>query len=112
MARYCFVSQIDPAHLDAYRARHAEVWPEMLRALADSGWSNYSLFLSPAGMLVGYVESENIELAQARMSALEVNARWQKEMSELFTGDGNPDEGFVYLEEVFNLEDQLAKVTS
>jgi L-rhamnose mutarotase len=41
------------------------------------------------------------------MAATEVNARWQAEMAALFSGDGNPDEGFTYLPEVFNLDDQL-----
>ena len=43
------------------------------------------------------------------MGRTEVNARWQAEMGEFFVDlDGAPDEGFVHLEEVFNLEDQLA----
>jgi L-rhamnose mutarotase len=43
------------------------------------------------------------------MARTEVNARWQAEMSELFEElDGlAPDEGFLLLEEVFHLEDQL-----
>ena len=43
------------------------------------------------------------------MARTEVNARWQAEMAEFFTGiDGRaPDEGFLLLEEVFHLEDQL-----
>jgi L-rhamnose mutarotase len=36
----CFTLQVDPARLDEYRARHAAVWPEMLRALYDTGWRN------------------------------------------------------------------------
>ncbi len=46
------------------------------------------------------------------MAATEVNARWQAEMSRYFTGlDGRPpDEGFLLLEEIFNLDDQLARL--
>jgi L-rhamnose mutarotase len=46
------------------------------------------------------------------MAATEVNASWQAEMSRYFTGlDGRrPDEGFLLLEEVFNLDDQLGKI--
>jgi len=107
LPRYCFVSQVDPAHLDRYRERHAAVWPEMLAALRDAGWRDYSLFLSPTGLLVGVFEADDQDLAQARMAATEVNARWQAEMSELFEADGAPDEGFTYLPEIFRLEDQL-----
>jgi L-rhamnose mutarotase len=36
MARYCFLLRVRPEHLDEYRRRHADVWPEMLAALADT----------------------------------------------------------------------------
>jgi L-rhamnose mutarotase len=43
------------------------------------------------------------------MARTEVNTRWQAEMAPFFMDlDGRgPDEGFVLLEEIFNLEDQL-----
>ena len=31
MHRYCFIGRVDPANLDAYRAAHAAVLPELLR---------------------------------------------------------------------------------
>lgn len=110
MPRYCFLLRVRPAMLGEYRRRHAAVWPEMLRALRDSGWRNYSLFARPDGLLVGYVEADDLAEAQRAMAATEVNARWQAEMGRFFTGlDGRPpDEGFELLEEVFNLEDRLA----
>ena len=44
------------------------------------------------------------------MARTEVNARWQAEMAEFFEDlEGRaPDEGFLVLEEIFHLEDQLA----
>ena len=112
MARYCFLLQVRPELLAEYRDRHAAVWPDMLRALHETGWRNYSLFARPDGLLVGYVEADDLDAAQRAMAATEVNARWQAQMSRYFTGlDGRPpDEGFVLLEEVFNLEDQLARL--
>jgi L-rhamnose mutarotase len=102
MPRYCFTSQVDPSRLDEYRRRHAEVWPEMLRALRDAGWRNY-------GLLVGIVEADDLEAAQAAMEATEVNARWQAEMAKLFADPegGPPDESFVLLPKVFDLDAQL-----
>lgn len=107
MPRYCFTTQIDPRHLERYRERHTAVWPEMLIALRDAGWRNYSLFLSETGQLIGYFEADDKDRAQARMAGTEVNARWQAQMAELFGGDGNPDEAFTFVPEVFNLGDQL-----
>ncbi|WP_413450306.1 L-rhamnose mutarotase [Georgenia phoenicis] len=105
--RVCLISKVRPDRLAEYRERHAAVWPEMLEALRDSGWRNYSLHLSPDGVLVGYLETEDYEAAQDAMAATEVNARWQAEMSEFFVSDASPDRTFTVLEEVFSLEDQL-----
>ena len=69
MPRYCFTAQIEPRCIDEYKRRHAAVWPEMLEALRDAGWRNYSLFLSDAGMLVGYFEADDKDAAHARMAA-------------------------------------------
>jgi L-rhamnose mutarotase len=77
----------------------------MQATLRDSGWHNYSLFLRDDGLLVGYVEADDLEAAQKAMAATEVNTRWQAGMTEFFTGiDGRPpDESFVLLPEIFHL---------
>jgi L-rhamnose mutarotase len=91
--------------LDEYVARHRNVWPELQAALRDSGWHNYSLFVRDDGLLIGYVEAEDLEAAQKAMAATEVNTRWQAEMTEFFSGiDGRPpDESFLLLPEIFHL---------
>ena len=108
MQRVCFQLQVKPDRIDAYVTRHAEVWPDMLEALRDAGWTNYSLFLREDGLLIGYVETESLAASQAGMAQTSVNARWQAEMAEFFVDlDGAPDQGFLQLREVFSLEDQL-----
>jgi L-rhamnose mutarotase len=91
-----------------YAERHRTVWPEMRDALRDTGWRNYSLFLADDGLLIGYVESDDLMASRAAMAKTEVNARWQAEMAEFFTGiDGRPpDEGFLLLTEVFHLPEE------
>jgi L-rhamnose mutarotase len=105
MTRVCFRLQVDPARLDEYRQRHADVWPEMRAALSETGWHNYSLFLAEDGQLIGYLECDDFERVQAAMAATEVNARWQAEMAGFFVdlGDDRPDEGIRPLPEVFHL---------
>jgi L-rhamnose mutarotase len=108
MARYCLLGHVDPAKLEEYKVQHAAVWPELLVALRDAGWRNYSLFLGPDGLLIGYCESDDLDAAQEKVAATEINAKWQEEMARLFAGEGAPDEAWERIEEVFNLEDQLA----
>ncbi|WP_024285522.1 L-rhamnose mutarotase [Cellulomonas sp. KRMCY2] len=112
MHRVCFQLQVRPERLAEYRRRHAAVWPEMLRALRDTGWHNYSLFVRPDGLLIGYFETPSLDAARAGMAATEVNARWQAEMAPFFVGldDTSPDAGFLELDEVFHLEDQLTGI--
>lgn len=114
MARYCFLLHVRPDLLDEYTRRHAQVWPDMLRALADTGWRNYSIFAREDGLLVGYVEAADLAAAQAAMEATEVNSQWQAEMAHYFVGlDGRrPDEGLQLLTEIFHLEDQLTPASS
>jgi L-rhamnose mutarotase len=78
----------------------------MLAALRDSGWRNYSLFLRPDGLLVGYLECEDFEAAQRAMERTEVNARWQAEMAPFFIlqEGARPDTAGDRLEEIFHLD--------
>jgi L-rhamnose mutarotase len=104
--RVCFVLQVRPDRVEEYRERHRDVWPQMQDALREAGWSNYSLYLRPDGLLVGYLETPDWSAAQSRMAATEVNARWQAAMGELFVElDGRaPDEAMTPLPEVFHLD--------
>lgn len=105
MKRVCFVLQVKPDRLAEYKARHRNVWPDMQKALRETGWNNYSLFLRPDGLLVGYLETENFELARAGMAKREVNERWQREMADFFVQTEGllPDRAMQPLEEVFHL---------
>ena len=108
MERVCFQLQVKPDRLAEYRDRHAQVWPEMLAALARTGWHNYSLFVRDDGLLIGYFETPSLEAALAGMARTEVNGRWQAEMAPFFewpsrSSTAAPDEGFLVLEEVFHL---------
>jgi L-rhamnose mutarotase len=105
MKRVCFVLKVRSDRLEEYKRRHREVWPEMQQALRDTGWHNYSLFLRADGLLVGYVETEDFEHARQAMARLEVNRRWQSEMSSFFENPPGitPDQAMLPLEEVFHL---------
>jgi L-rhamnose mutarotase len=100
MERVCFQVQVRADRLDEYRERHTAVWPEMLAALSDADWRNYSLFLREDGLLIGYLETEDFEAAKRAMDETDVDARWQAEMAPFFAGSLE----FERLEEVFHLD--------
>ena len=109
MRRVCFTLQVSPDHLDEYRQRHASVWPEMLTALRDAGWHDYSIFLRGDGLVVGYLLTDDLAAAQDAMAATDVNRRWQADMARFFAGDTDGLRGIQILEEVFNLDAQLGR---
>ena len=75
MRRVCFTLQVDPTRLGEYRERHAAVWPEMLIALRDAGWHDYSLFLRDDGLLVGYLMTEDLGVVHSATSPLWLSIR-------------------------------------
>jgi L-rhamnose mutarotase len=104
--RICFLLKVRPEKVEEYKTRHAHVWPEMLDALRQTGWRNYSLFLRPDGLLVGYLEAEDFEKCTAGMKNHPINARWQAEMSPFFEAlaEGAADDNMLPLAEVFHLD--------
>lgn len=104
--RICFLLQVKKERLEEYKVRHKSVWPEMLQALRETGWHNYSLFLTEDGMLIGYVETPDFEKALSGMAVKDVNTRWQAEMREFFEDPKGrtADSQMAPLEEVFHLD--------
>ena len=80
MPRYCLLGTSIRTGCEEYREVHRAVWPELLQALRDAGWRNYSLFLRDDGLLIGYVEADDLGRAQEQVARTEVNAagsrRW------------------------------------
>jgi len=107
MKRIGFVFKVRADKLAEYREHHQHVWPEMLDALRQCGWHNYSIFGREDGLLFGYFETpESLQAARAAMSKLEVNAKWQAFMAPYFEnlGGARPDEGMGELTEIFHLD--------
>ena len=106
MKRICFTLRVRPELLDEYRERHRAVWPEMRDALSRTGWTNYSLFLTDEGLLIGYLETPDFQAALDGMAREEVNARWQSEMARFFLGEPGKmaDQQMAVIPEVFHLD--------
>ncbi len=105
MQRICFLLKVKSDKIEEYKRSHREVWPQMLDALRQTGWRNYSLFLRDDGLLVGYLETEDFAEARRKMAETEVNAKWQATMAPFFEQlEGQrPDVGLQTLENVFHL---------
>ena len=105
MKRVGFQFKVRPERQAEYQELHKQVWPEMLQALHNAGWHNYTLFMRADGLIFGYFETEeSFAVAQAKMAASEVNTRWQQFMAPFTDSNVRPDESFLELEEYFHLD--------
>jgi len=104
--RICFLLKVRHEKIGEYKLRHERVWPEMVDALRETGWRNYTIFLRPDGLLVAYLETDDFEKCVSEMKKHPVNARWQAEMAPFFESISNAsaDDNMFPLEEVFHLD--------
>jgi L-rhamnose mutarotase len=104
----CFRLRVRPELVAGYRERHAAVWPEMLRALAETGWHDYRIFVADDGTCIGTFRTSDLDASLAGMAARDVNARWQAEMRPFFEGlDAPADRSFELIPLAFDLDAQL-----
>ncbi|HEY0804845.1 MAG TPA: L-rhamnose mutarotase [Pseudonocardiaceae bacterium] len=75
--RVATVIRLRPAAEAEYRRLHADVWPAVLRAIAECNVRNYSIFLRD-GLLFSYYEYVGTDLAAdlAKMAEDEETRRW------------------------------------
>ena len=65
MKRMCRIIKIKPEIIVEYKQIHAAVWPEILKAIADSNVKNYSIFLrEPENLLISYWEYHGTDYAK------------------------------------------------
>ncbi len=81
MERMAQIIRLKDGTLDEYTRLHADVWPTVLKQIADSNIRNYSIFLKePENILFAYFEYHGTDYAadMARMAADPETQRWWK----------------------------------
>ena len=78
MERMCRIIKIKSEIISEYKRIHAAVWPEILKAIADSNVKNYSIFLrEPENLLISYWEYHGTNYAKD-MEDIKVASRMQE----------------------------------
>jgi len=104
MERLCFTFEIRPGTEGEYKKRHDEIWPELVEAIKDAGFSNYSLFRRGT-QIVAYAECEpDAATAFAKLGPTEVNARWAKWFEDVIVSLTDENGELYRLEEVWHLD--------
>jgi L-rhamnose mutarotase len=103
MQRVCFTFEIRPGTEAEYKKRHDEIWPELVTAIKDAGFANYSLFRRGT-QIVAYAECEpDVATAFAKLAPTEVNARWAKWFEDVIVSLTDENGELYLLEEVWHL---------
>lgn len=83
-----------------YRRVHADVFPDLLDAIAEAGLRNYTLFVDGRDVF-SYFECDDLAAAQAILADHPAEKRWQEANGHLLDkASGGP----VVLDEIFHTE--------
>ena len=102
--RGMFVLVVHPERIAEYDERHAKPWPEMMEALASSGFRNYSGFRN--GSLVAYYGEfyPDMATAVATIGATDVNRRWGESFQGIITTITDEEGNLLTAREVFHVD--------
>lgn len=104
MERVCFRFEIYPGQEAEYKRRHDEIWPELVEAIKDSGFANYSIFRRGLE-IVAYVECEpDVATAFAKLSAYEANERWSEWFQDVIVALTDENGNLFTIDEVWHLD--------
>jgi L-rhamnose mutarotase len=104
MERVCFSFEIRPGTEAEYKKRHDEIWPELVAAIKDAGFANYSLFRRGT-TIVAYAECEpDVATSFAQLGPLDVNARWSEWFEDVIVSLTDENGELYRYEEVWHLD--------
>jgi len=102
MRRASFSLVIDPERAADYDELHADAWPDMMAAIHDAGFRNYSGFRR-GGSVVYYGEYyPDPDTVFGRIGQTEVNARWGQAFEGIITTITDADGKLLMADEVFH----------
>jgi len=104
MARQAFKMKLKPGKKEEYRRRHAEIWPELVKLLNETGVSEYSIFLDEESNTLFAFQLQDGKKSSQDLGDNPIVQKWWAYMKDLM--DTNPDNSPVSkpLEEVFYMK--------
>jgi L-rhamnose mutarotase len=102
--RGMFVLIVHPERIAEYEARHADVWPDMMAALTDSGFRNYTGFRKDAQVAYYGEFHPDMTSALAKIGATDVNRRWGESFEGIITSISDREGRLFTARDVFHLD--------
>lgn len=105
MDRVCFTFEIYDGKVAEYVKRHDEIWPELVAAIKESGFQNYTIFRRGLSA-VGYMECiPDKATAFAKLGSYEVNAKWSKWFEDIIVNLTDSQGNLLEFSEIWHLEE-------
>lgn len=102
MTRGLLTLVIDPERAAEYDALHADPWPDMMDAIGEAGFRNYSGFRRGAHVAYYGEYYPDMETVFGRIAPTEVNARWGRAFEGIITTITDADGQLITAGEVFH----------
>jgi L-rhamnose mutarotase len=100
--RGCFSLVIDPHRESVYDELHSNPWPEMLEAIAEAGYRDYSGFRRGAHVIYVGRYYPDFQTVIDRVNATEVAARWGAALEGVITTFTDADGRNVRVAEIYH----------
>ena len=93
---------IDPERAADYEALHANPWPDLLEAIADAGFRNYSGFRRGAHVVYYGEYYPDMATVFGKMGQTEVNTRWGQAFEGIITKITDEAGNLITADEVYH----------
>ncbi|MBA3236552.1 MAG: L-rhamnose mutarotase [Chloroflexi bacterium] len=101
MARACFYLRIFPGTEAEYDRRHAEIWPELVTEIRESGFTSFSGFRRGTDVWY-FVEADDVKAAFATHGPKPGNQRWNRYFRDVIAQITDDSGELVWYDEVFH----------
>jgi L-rhamnose mutarotase len=101
--KVAFKMKLKPGMQDIYQKRHAEIWPELVALLKESGISDYTIFLDEETNILFAVQQLSGNSSQELGNHLIVQ-KWWKHMSDIMETNEDLSPVSIPLNTVFHLD--------
>jgi L-rhamnose mutarotase len=104
MKRNAFTMKLKPGFEAEYRKRHDEIWPELSKALADAGVSDYSIFLDEETLTLFAVQKLSDGHTADDLPSHPVVRKWWNFMADIMEVNSDNSPVCKTLAEVFHAD--------
>jgi L-rhamnose mutarotase len=102
MSRGLFSLVIDPERAAEYDALHAQPWPDLMEAIKDAGFRNYTGFRRGASVVYYGEYYPDMATVFGRIGKTEVNTRWGQAFEGIITTITDAGGNLLTADEVFH----------